>query len=51
MVVADSDSVIVVPRALAKDVALYAHQELRNDKVSHREKYAQLGLEPDETVS
>lgn len=50
VVVADGDGVIVVPRALAKDVALYAHQELRNDKVSRREKYAALGLEPDATV-
>lgn len=50
VVVADGDGVIVVPRKLARDVAKYAHQELRNDKISRREKYEQLGLKPDETV-
>mgnify|MGYP000027824682 FL=1 len=50
VVVADGDGVIVVPQALAKDVSIYAHQELRNDKISRRKKYEELGLELDETV-
>jgi regulator of RNase E activity RraA len=50
VVVADGDGVIVVPQAIAKDVAKYAHQELRGDKVSRRKKYEELGLELDETV-
>jgi regulator of RNase E activity RraA len=50
IVVADGDGVIVVPRDIARDVAKYAHQELRSDKASRRRKYDELGLEPDETV-
>jgi regulator of RNase E activity RraA len=50
MVVADGDGVIVVPQDIARDVAKYAHQELRSDKASRRKKYDELGLEPDETV-
>jgi 4-hydroxy-4-methyl-2-oxoglutarate aldolase len=51
VVVADGDGVIVVPQDIAHDVAKYAHQELRNDKVSRRSKYEELGLELDETVT
>ena len=50
VVVADGDGIIVVPHDIARDVARYAHQELRNDKISRRAKYDELGLEPDETV-
>lgn len=50
VVVADGDGIIVVPQDIARDVAKYAHQELRNDKISRRAKYEELGLEPDETV-
>lgn len=50
VVVADGDGVIVVPQELAVDVATYAHQELRSDKVARREKYGKLGLELDDTV-
>ncbi|MEJ5309808.1 MAG: RraA family protein [Anaerolineae bacterium] len=50
IVVADGDGVIVVPQALARDVSIYAHRELRNDKISRRQKYEALGLELDETV-
>ncbi|MGC9348382.1 MAG: RraA family protein [Anaerolineae bacterium] len=50
VVVADGDGVIVVPQDIARDVAKYAHQELRSDKASRRKKYDELGLEPDETV-
>jgi len=46
----DGDGVIVVPQAIARDVSIYAHQELRNDKVTRRKKYDELGLVPDETV-
>jgi regulator of RNase E activity RraA len=50
VVVADGDGVIVVPQDIARDVSVYAHQELRGDKVSRRKKYEELGLPPDETV-
>jgi len=50
VVVADGDGVIVVPQTIARDVAKYAHQELRSDKVSRRKKYEALGLELDESV-
>jgi regulator of RNase E activity RraA len=50
VVVADGDGVIVVPRAMALDVARYAHQELANDKVGRRKLYEALGRELDETV-
>ncbi|MBN1584637.1 MAG: RraA family protein [Anaerolineae bacterium] len=50
VVVADGDGVIVVPRKLAFDVAQYAHQELRNDKVGRRKLYESLGMELDDTV-
>lgn len=50
LVVADGDGVIVVPLEIAHDVAKYAHQELRSDKASRRQKYERLGLELDETV-
>lgn len=50
VVVADGDGVIVVPRRLARDVAKYAHQELRGDKEGRRRYYEQLGWELDDTV-
>jgi regulator of RNase E activity RraA len=50
VVVADGDGVIVVPRAMAVDVARYAHQELANDKVGRRKLYEALGRELDDTV-
>ena len=50
IVVADGDGVIVVPQDIARDVAKYAHQELRSDKASRRKKYDELGLKPDDTV-
>jgi regulator of RNase E activity RraA len=50
VVVADGDGVIVVPRAIAVDVAKYAHQELANDKVGRRKLYEALGRELDDTV-
>jgi 4-hydroxy-4-methyl-2-oxoglutarate aldolase len=50
IVVADGDGVIVVPRALAVDVATYAHQELRSDKAARRRMYEEQGRVLDETV-
>lgn len=51
VIVADGDGVIVVPQAIARDVAKYAHKELFNDKKARREKYEALGWELDETVT
>ena len=50
MIVADGDGVIVVPRAVAKDVAKFASRELRNDKKDRRGMYETLGWELDDTV-
>ena len=50
VVVADGDGVIVVPRKLAKDVAVYASHELRNDKAGRRRLYEAMGMPLDETV-
>lgn len=50
VVVADGDGVIVVPRAIAREVARYAHQELRSDKASRRSQYENLGLDLDDSV-
>jgi regulator of RNase E activity RraA len=50
VVVADGDGVIVVPRSMAFDVARYAGQELKKDKVVRRKLYQEVGLEPDDTV-
>ena len=50
VVVADGDGVIVVPRAVALDVARHAHAEHRRDKATRRGLYQDLGRELDETV-
>lgn len=50
VVVADGDGVVVVPRKIAREVATYAHQELKNDKAGRRKLYEQLGWELDQTV-
>ncbi len=50
VVVADGDGVIVVPRGIACEVARYAHQELKGDKVGRRKLYEELGMELDKTV-
>ncbi|HBY71105.1 MAG TPA: dimethylmenaquinone methyltransferase, partial [Lachnospiraceae bacterium] len=50
IIVADGDGVIVVPRAVARDVAKYASRELYNDKNARREKYEKLGWELDDSV-
>ena len=50
VIVADGDGVIVVPRAIAHDVARYAHAEHKRDKATRRGLYKELGMKPDETV-
>jgi len=50
VVVADGDGVIVVPRKVAKQVALYAQKILDNDKQGRRNLYEKLGLPMDQTV-
>ncbi|MFP4380679.1 MAG: RraA family protein [Candidatus Sumerlaeia bacterium] len=50
VVVADGDGVIVVPRKLAKEVAIYARQELESDKKGRRRLYEALNMPLDESV-
>ena len=50
MIVADNDGVIVVPRAVAEEVAKQSHRMLSTDKSTRRRLYEQLGRELDETV-
>jgi 4-hydroxy-4-methyl-2-oxoglutarate aldolase len=50
VIVADGDGVVVVPRKLARDVAKYAHQELKGDKAGRKRHYEKLGWELDHTV-
>jgi regulator of RNase E activity RraA len=50
VVVADGDGVIVVPRAVAEDVAAYAHGVLQGDKAARRKLYERLGIPPDDSV-
>ncbi|MCL1842973.1 MAG: RraA family protein [Defluviitaleaceae bacterium] len=50
IIAADGDGVIVVPRAVAKDVAKYAAKILSDDKKTRRRLYNELNKEPDNTV-
>ena len=50
VVVADGDGVIVVPRAVASEVASYAHEVIAKDKSARRSLYKDLGLEEDISV-
>ena len=50
VVAADGDGVIVVPRTLARDVAKYAHRELKSDKKNRRQLYEEMNIELDDTV-
>lgn len=50
VIVADGDGVIVVPRAVAQEVAEYAHKIIEGDKAGRRNLYKQLGLPPDDSV-
>ena len=50
VVVADGDGVLVVPRAVAADVARYARRILEGDKEGRRRLYEKLGLPKDKSV-
>lgn len=50
VVVADGDGVIVVPRKVARQVALYAQQVLDKDKNARRNLYESMGRPLDDTV-
>ena len=50
VIVADGDGVIVVPRAVAKEVAQHAHKILDADKAGRRQLYKEIGLPSDQTV-
>ena len=50
VVVADGDGVIVVPRAVAAEVARYARGILDGDKEGRRELYRELGIPADSSV-
>jgi regulator of RNase E activity RraA len=50
VIVADGDGVIVVPRAIARDVAKYAQRILSDDKVTRRKLYEALNRDLDNTV-
>ncbi len=50
VIVGDGDGVIVVPRAVAKEVAEYALETLVKDKAGRRALYKKLGLPEDDSV-
>ncbi len=50
VIVADGDGVLVVPRAMAADVARYAKRILEGDKDGRRKLYEKLGLPKDKSV-
>jgi len=50
VVVADGDGVVIVPRAVAEQVAAYANEILKNDKAGRRGLYESLGRPLDKTV-
>jgi regulator of RNase E activity RraA len=51
VVVADGDGVVVVPRAVAEQVAKYANEILVNDKAGRKSLYENLGRPLDKTVN
>jgi len=50
VVVADGDGVVVVPRRVAREVALYARNVIEGDKKGRRALYEKLGIPLDKTV-
>ncbi|MBN2287858.1 MAG: RraA family protein, partial [Candidatus Glassbacteria bacterium] len=50
VVVGDGDGVVVVPRAVAEKVAVYARGILDSDKEGRRQLYESLGMPLDQTV-
>ena len=50
IVVADGDGVVIVPRAIAEQVAKYANEILTKDKAGRRGLYENLGRPMDKTV-
>ena len=50
VIVADGDGVLVVPRAVAADVARYAKKILEGDKKGRRGLYEQLGIPKDKSI-
>jgi regulator of RNase E activity RraA len=50
VMVADGDGVIVVPRAVALEVARYAHKVISGDKDARRDLYKKLGLPRDRST-
>jgi len=50
VMVADGDGVIVVPRAVAFEVAAYAHKIIEGDKNARRDLYRKLGLPEDKST-
>ena len=50
VIVADGDGVIVVPRAVATDVAKYATKILSTDKTARRQYYEKFNWQLDDTV-
>jgi 4-hydroxy-4-methyl-2-oxoglutarate aldolase len=50
VIVADGDGVVVVPRAVASEVAAYAHKIIEGDKAARRKLYEKLGLPEDSSV-
>jgi len=51
VVVADGDGVVIVPRAVARDVAEFAAEEHARDMKNRRKHYDDLGRPPDGTVA